>query len=208
MGNFRPQLLVALLFLGIATQSSVWPLPEAGFTPLFSGKDLAGWEGDRTLWLVENGMVVGRSAGIKHNDFLSTTRTFGDFELRLSFHLVGGNGNSGIQFRSKKIPGHVSGYQADIGQKYWGCLYDEARRNKVLVQAPAALEKVLKKDGWNDYVIHAQGDHVQLWVNGLKTVDYNETDPAIERTGIIALQIHSGGPLEVRFKNLRIKELK
>ena len=208
MSNFRPQLLVVFLFLGLATQSSIWPLPEAGFTPLFNGKDLAGWEGDRTLWLVENGMIVGRSAGIKHNDFLSATRTFGDFELRLSFHLVGGNGNSGIQFRSKKIPDHVSGYQADIGQKYWGCLYDEARRNKVLVQAPAALETVLKKDGWNDYVIRAQGDQVQLWVNGLKTVEYYETDPAIERTGIIALQIHSGGPLEVRFKNLRIKELK
>ena len=57
-------------------------------------------------------------------------------------------------------------------------------------------------------MIQALGDHVQLWVNGLKTVDYNETDPAIERTGIIALQIHSGGPLEVRFKNLRIRELK
>ena len=208
MSNFRTQLLVTLLFLAVTTQSSVWPAPEAGFTPLFNGKDLAGWEGDRTLWLVENGMIVGRSAGIKHNDFLSTTRAFGDFELRLSFHLVGGSGNSGIQFRSKKIPDHVSGYQADIGQKYWGCLYDEARRNKVLVQAPAALESVLKKDGWNDYVIRAQGDHIQLWVNKLKTVDYHETDPAIERTGIFALQIHSGGPLEVRFKNLRIKELK
>ena len=68
----------------------------------------------------------------------------------------------------------------DIGQKYWGCLYDEARRNKVLVQAPAALENVLKKDGWNDYVIRAQGDHVQLWVNGAQeTVDDNETDPAM-----------------------------
>ena len=115
-------------------------------------------------------MIVGRSAGIKHNDFFNTTRTFGDFELRLSFHLVGGKGNSGIQFRSKKIPGHVSGYQADIGEKYWGCLYDEARRNKVLVQAPAELDKVLKKEGWNDYVIRAQGDHIQLWVNGLRTV--------------------------------------
>jgi hypothetical protein len=208
MSNSRIQLLVTLLFLAVVNRSSVWPLAEAGFTPLFNGKDLAGWEGDRTLWLVENGMIVGRSAGIKHNDFLSTTRTFADFELRLSFHLIGGNGNSGIQFRSKKIPDHVSGYQADIGQKYWGCLYDEARRNKVLVQAPAALEGVLKKDGWNDYVIRAQGDHVQLWLNELKTVDYHESDPAIERTGIIALQIHSGGPLEVRFKNLRIKQLK
>jgi 3-keto-disaccharide hydrolase len=211
MGIFRQLPLIALLFFPPATNpqaSSSSAVGEAGFVPLFNGKDLTGWEGDRTLWLVENGMIVGRSQGIKNNDFLNTTRTFGDFELRLLFHLIGGKGNSGIQFRSRKIPGHVSGYQADIGEKYWGCLYDEARRDKVLVQAPAELDTVLKKEGWNDYVIRAQGDHIQLWVNGLKTVDYRETDPAIERNGIISLQLHSGGPLEVQFKNLRIKELK
>ena len=69
MSNFRPQLLVVFLFLGLATQSSIWPVPEAGFTPLFNGKDLAGWEGDRTLWLVENGMIVGRSAGSNATTF-------------------------------------------------------------------------------------------------------------------------------------------
>ncbi|PYV13490.1 MAG: DUF1080 domain-containing protein [Acidobacteria bacterium] len=172
---------------------------EAGFKPLFNGRDLTGWEGDRALWLVENGHIVGRSPGIKRNEFLGTTRAYGDFELRLSFRLRDGAGNSGVQFRSKRIPDHVSGFQADIGQKYWGCLYDEARRNKVLVQAPPELDRVLRKEGWNDYVIRAEGD---------QTVDYREADPSIDRTGIIALQIHSGGPMEAEFKDLRIKELR
>jgi len=179
-----------------------------GFTPLFNGRDLTGWEGDRALWLVENGVVVGRSPGIQKNQFLATTRSYGDFELRLSFRLKGGTGNSGIQFRSKRLPDtHVSGFQADIGESYWGCLYDEARRNKVLVQAPESLAPALKKEGWNDYVIRAEGDHIQLWLAGVQTVDYRETDPSIERSGIIALQIHSGPAMEVEFKDLRIREL-
>ena len=179
---------------------------ERGFKPLFNGRDLQGWDGDGKLWLVENREIVGRSPGIKQNEFLVSAAPYGDFELRLEFWLKGGSGNSGIQFRSKRIPNHVSGYQADIGERYWGCLYDEARRNKVLVQAPASLDAVLKKDGWNTYVIRAEGDRVQLWLNGLQTADYRETDAAIERTGILALQIHSGPPMEVRFRNLRIRE--
>ena len=157
---------------------------------------------------MENGHIAGRSPGIKRNEFLATTRAYGDFELRLSFRLKDGAGNSGVQFRSKRIPDHVSGFQADIGEKYWGCLYDEARRNKVLVQAPPELDRVLRKEGWNDYVIRAEGDRIQLWLDGVQTVDYREADPAIDRTGIIALQIHSGGPMEVEFKDLRIKELR
>jgi type 1 glutamine amidotransferase len=178
-----------------------------GFRPIFNGVDLTGWEGDTSHWLVEGGMVVGKSPGIKHNDFLNTTRTYGDFELRLDFHMLDGKGNSGIQFRSRKIPQHVSGYQADIGENYWGCLYDEARRNKVLVPADDALKKVLKKDGWNRYVIRVAGDHVVLKINGVTTVDYREPDAEIAREGIISLQIHSGPPMEIRFKDIRIKEL-
>jgi hypothetical protein len=181
---------------------------ERGFKPIFNGKNLKAWEGDTKLWLVENGEIVGRSPGIKQNEFLVFTTPYGDFELRLEFWLKGGSGNSGIQFRSKRIPNHVSGYQADIGERYWGCLYDEARRNKVLVQAPPALDAVLKKDGWNNYVIRAEGERVQLWLNGLQTADYRETDAAIERSGILALQIHSGPPMEVRFRNLRIRQLR
>jgi hypothetical protein len=183
---------------------------EEGFNSLFNGKDLEGWEGNDKLWKVENGMIVGDSPGIRKNEFLATKKSYGDFELRLEFRLKGGVGNSGVQFRSKRVPDstEVSGYQADLGEKYWGCLYDESRRNKVLVQAPEELHKSLKKDDWNLYVIRAQGDRITLSINGFQTVDYREPDDAISREGIVALQVHSGGPLRVEFRNLRIRELK
>jgi len=202
--------LVVLLDGLIAIPNGLADDKEAGFVPLFNGKDLTGWEGDKSLWKVEDGLLVGDSAGIKRNQFLATTKSFADFELRLEFRLRDGKGNSGVQFRSKRVPNdtEVSGYQADIGEKYWGCLYDESRRNKVLVQAPAELEKVLKLDGWNSYVISAVGDHITLTLNGLKTVDYREPDANIARDGIIAVQVHSGPPLRVEFRNVRIKELK
>jgi hypothetical protein len=183
---------------------------EEGFVSIFDGKTLAGWEGDRDLWKVEGSMIVGdTAAGIKRNEFLATEKRYGDFELRLEFRLRKGEGNSGVQFRSKRVEGssEVSGYQADIGEKYWGCLYDESRRNKILVQAPPDLEKTLPRDGWNHYVIRAQGKHIALSLNGVKTVDYDEEDEAIDRAGIIALQVHAGGPLRVEFRNLRIREL-
>jgi len=201
--------LILSLSLTLAGQAA--PLTvEPGFTPIFNGKDLAGWEGNLKLWKVEDGMIVGDSPGIKQNEFLATEKTYGDFELRLEFRLRGGVGNTGVQFRSKRDPKstEVSGYQADIGEKYWGCLYDEHRRNKVLVQAPPELETRLKKDDWNTYVIRAEGDHIVLHVNDVKTVDYHEPDADIARSGMIAVQVHSGPPLRVEFRNLRIKELK
>jgi hypothetical protein len=181
---------------------------EPGFVPLFDGKTLEGWEGDRKLWKAENGRIVGDSSGIRHNEFLATLKRYSDFELRLEFKLRDGTGNSGIQFRSQRVPDsrEVSGFQADIGEKYWGCLYDESRRNKVLAQAPADLQAALKMDDWNCYAIRAIGNRITLYLNGLKTVDYAESDETIAQSGIIALQVHSGGPLRVEFRNLRIRE--
>ena len=182
---------------------------EKGFKPLFDGKSLQGWEGDQALWHVHNKMIVGKSPGIKRNEFLATKKEYGDFELRLEFRLLEGKGNSGIQFRSRRAPrGHgCIGYQADIGQNYWGCLYDEERRRKVLVQAPPELGDKLRKTGWNSYTIRAEGDRVMLTINGVKTVDYVEKDEEIAQTGIIALQIHSGPAMQIDFRNIRIKEL-
>jgi len=185
------------------------PPLEEGFVPLFDGRTLDGWEGDKKLWKAEDGMIVGDSPGIKQNEFVATKKSYADFELRLDFRLKKGEGNSGVQFRSKRVEGksEVSGYQADIGEAYWGCLYDESRRNKILVQAPPELEKSLHKEGWNQYVIRARGEAITLTLNGVKTVDYREMDDSIAREGIIALQVHAGGPLRVEFRNLRIKEL-
>lgn len=183
---------------------------EPGFTPLFNGKDLSGWDGDFDLWKADDGMIVGDSQGIKHNQFLKTKRSFEDFELRLEFRLKDGVGNSGVQFRSKAVEDstEVSGYQADVGEKYWGCLYDESRRRKVLAQADAKMNDVLKKEDWNEYVIRAEGNRIMLAINGVTTVDYREEDADIPRTGFIALQVHSGPPLRVEFRNIRLKELK
>lgn len=196
-------LLSALLCSTLSAADTEWE-------PLFNGTDLTGWDGDLTLWKVVDGAIVGDSPGIKHNQFLKTKCNYDDFELRLEFRLKDGVGNSGIQFRSKPVENstEVSGYQADIGENYWGCLYDESRRNKVLAQADAKLNDVLKKDDWNEYVIRAEGDHITLTINGVKTVDYREPDADITRTGFIALQVHSGPPLKVEFRKIRIREIK
>jgi len=186
---------------------------EEGFVPLFNGKDLAGWEGDKKLWIVEDGALVGRSPGIPHNDFLATAKEYGDFVLRLEVRLRPDNANSGVQFRSKRVPNshEVSGYQADISAGWWGKLYDESRRNKVLAgPSDETIKKLAKPGEWNAYEIRAVGDRITLKLNGTTTVEFTETEPAekVARRGIFAVQIHGGGPLEVRFRNIRIKELK
>ncbi len=202
---------VAGLLLVLVGTISAGEADEEGFAPLFNGKDLTGWEGNQKLWIVEDGMLVGRSPGIRHNDFLATTRTYGDFILRFQIRLLGGKGNSGVQFRSKRVPKshEVSGYQADVGAGWWGTLYDEARRNRPMARPkPADLKRAIKPKDWNDYEVKAVGDRITLTINGVVMVDYTETDPKIAREGIIAPQVHSGGPLEVQFRNLRIKEVK
>jgi poly(3-hydroxybutyrate) depolymerase/prenyltransferase beta subunit len=186
------------------------PLVEtAGFQPLSGGSDLARWEGDHTLWSARDGMIVGKSSGLNHNDFLATEASYGDFILKFSFRLIGDeNSNSGVQFRSVRVPGHeMSGYQADIGQSYWGALYDESRRNKVLVPASEKALAAVRKDGWNHYVVRAMGDRITLTLNGVMSVDFREPDAAIAREGKIALQIHGGGPMEIQFKDVYVQSL-
>jgi len=205
----REALIAGLVLLAAAALGG--EATEEGFVPLFNGKDLTGWEGNKKLWIVEEGMLIGRSPGIRHNDFLATTKTSGDFILRFQIRLVKGKGNSGVQFRSKRVPNshEVSGYQADIGGGWWGKLYDEARRNRVLAgPSREVIQKALKPKGWNDYEVKAVGNKITLSINGVKLAQYTEADPKIPRTGIIATQIHSGGPMEVQFKNIRIKEVK
>jgi prenyltransferase beta subunit len=183
-------------------------LEPSGFSPLFNEESLAGWEGDSTLWSVREGMLVGKSPGLNHNEFLATRQSYRDFILSLRFRLTNGQGNSGVQFRSVRVPGtEMSGYQADVGENYWGCLYDESRRNRILVKASPEALKALKQDDWNHYVIHAMEDKVNLYLNGVASAVYQEEVPSIARSGLIAVQIHAGGPMEVQFKDVRIREL-
>ncbi|MBK5291010.1 MAG: DUF1080 domain-containing protein [Acidobacteriia bacterium] len=186
---------------------------QEGFRPLFNGKNLDEFIIDTAgLWRVESGgVIIGVSPGLNYNDFLRTRKHYANFILKARFRMTdsSGRGNSGIQFRSKPVEGshEVSGYQADMGQQYWGCLYDESRRKRVLAQASPESLATLQKDGWNEYIITARGNQITLTLNGVTAVDYKETEPGIETTGFIALQLHGGPPLEMRFKDLLIKEL-
>ena len=180
----------------------------AGFVPLFNGHDLSGWEGDSALWSAKDGVLVGDSPGIKQNNFLATEANYADFILKFSVRLAHDSGNSGVQFRSVRVPGtEMSGYQADVGPGWWGSLYDESRRNKTLAAAaPKALDALHKGD-WNHYVIRCMGDEITLSLNGVESVKYKETDPSIARDGRIAVQIHAGGPMKVEFKDIYIQPL-
>ena len=221
-------LLMALLISGAEVHAQ-----EAGFRSLFDGSTFEGWEDHGDLFRIEDGAIVAGTlaARIDANAFLCTTQTFDDFELRLKAKLIGPGDNAGVQFRSRRVPGHheVSGYQADIGSvsrrwfyqvigvedevapeataPVWGSLYDEARRNRYLAWAlPDDVAPVLKKDDWNDMTVRAVGPTIQIWVNGLQTVDYTEHDH-IPQSGVICLQIHSGAPAEAWHKDLVLKEI-
>jgi hypothetical protein len=119
--------------------------------------------------------------------------------------------NSGVQFRSVRLQqpaNEMCGFQVDIGAGYSGCLYDESRRNKFLVQAPAVQIKRLEKPGdWNRYEVRCAGPRIQIVLNGEKTVDYIENDPALPLDGVIGLQMHGGNKAEVSFRNITIEEV-
>jgi hypothetical protein len=211
------QIIIAVLALGLASVSAApkkAKKSEKGFVTIFDGKSFAGWEGDteRTFRIVD-GAVVGGSldAKVPRNEFLSTARRYTNFVLRLEFKLLGKEkANAGIQIRTERIPNHheVIGYQADMGDGWWGSLYDESRRRKVLAKADGKLiEKILKREDWNEYEIRCDGPRIRLSINGRQTVDYTEADSEIPLYGIIALQIHGGPPSEAWYRNVRIKEL-
>lgn len=173
---------------------------------------------------------------LTHNTFLVYTNgEVADFELRLSYRIV--NGNSGIQYRSQVIRQGpfgpiVGGYQADFeaGQQYSGILYEEQGRGilaqrgqKTAIRADgdkakvevtgsvgdsAAIQAGIKHEDWNDYVVIAQGNHLQHFINGKLTVDVTDEMAAkAAKSGVLALQAHAGPPMTVQFKNIRIKTL-
>ena len=190
--------------------------PATKGRPLFDGRTFDGWEGDtKKTFRIEDGAIVGGSlqAPVPRNEFLCTTRPYMNFILRVECKLVG-PGNAGVQFRSQRVPNHheVSGYQADMSAEadggYWGCLYDESRRNRVLV-APdrETIKKALKPNDWNLYEMRCEGPRIRLAVNGVQTVDYTETDEKIQPGGVIGLQIHGGPPSEAWYRNIAIEEL-
>jgi hypothetical protein len=186
--------------------------PQA--TSLFDGKTLDGWEGDPKVWRVVDGVIVGGSMqGNPRNEFLTSTKSYANFVLKLEYKLVGTEGfvNSGVQIRSRRIPkppNEMKGYQADIGAGFSGSLYDESRRNKVLCKAdPELIKKTEKPGDWNSYEIRCEGLRVRLTLNGVQTVDYTEEDLTLEQDGLIGLQMHGNCKAEVSFRNIMIETL-
>jgi putative membrane-bound dehydrogenase-like protein len=185
---------------------------------LFDGKTLDGWDFDPAMWRVEDGVITGGSTTekIKKNDFISTKKAYQNFELKLKIKVSGdpktGMLNSGIQIRSVRAEGGaMSGYQVDCGEGWFGKIYDEHRRNKVIwaptPEQQAALDKAVDVFGWNEYRIRAEGPRIQTWINGVHCMDYTEADPNIALDGVIAPQVHSGGACLVQVKDVTIEEL-
>jgi hypothetical protein len=167
---------------------------------LFDGRTLDGWQGNKACWSVESGEIVGRTNGLERNEFLVSEVELADFKLTVDVKLVEDRGNSGVQFRSKPLAdGDIQGYQADVGPGWWGKLYEEHGRGLVWDHSG---EQFQKRGEWNRYEIEAIGPHVRTWLNGHPCVDLD--DPPGARRGVIALQLHSGGPTEVRFRNLTL----
>lgn len=182
---------------------------EEGFVPLFNGKDFSGWhkEGGQATYEIDGEEIVGK-VGPGANTFLCTDKLYGDFifkcELKLEIP-----GNSGIQFRSEiNDKGKVFGYQMEVDpsdRKWAGGIYDESRRGWLypLTGHPEA-QAAFKVDDWNEYVIEARGPHLKTFVNGVPCADLLD---AMTLEGLIALQVHSGKEGQIRWRNIRIKDL-
>ena len=205
------------LVLFVPSLSALSRLSAAEPTRLFNGTSLSGWEGDPRWWRVEQGALFGgsRSEKIPKNVFLATTRSYRDFDLRLSLRLRGtpntGMINSGIQIRSQRVPDstEMRGYQVDAGDGWWGKLYDESRRNKVIASAAdlAAVNAAVRPNDWNDYRILAEGPRIRTWINGVPAIDFTETDASIPLDGRIGIQIHSGGVATIEVREVILTEL-
>ena len=195
------RLLFAVLLLCPAASA------QEGFRPLFNGKNLDGWDGDPRLWKAVNGEIAGSTEGVtlEGNTFLITKASFSDFILRIQMKLR--NHNSGIQFRSEALPNWVCrGLQADAAEgNWWGSIYDEKGKRGVLVDGwKDKGERLVKPNDWNDYEIFCLGDQIRLKLNGEVTAELKDS---ARLDGVIALQLHRGPPMEVRFRNIRIKTL-
>lgn len=204
---------------------------EEGFREIFNGQDLSGWDGNPKFWSVEDGAITGKTTAenpTNGNTFLIWRQgELDDFELRLTFRIVGGN--SGIQYRSKDLGDWVvGGYQGDFesGDTYSGIVYEERGRGilcergkKVTIDASGArsttdvsdskeLQNAIKKEEWNEYTILAEGGNLTHMINGKVMAQLSDVqDGHAARSGILALQLHAGPPMTVQFKNVRLKRL-
>ncbi len=226
---------VSLTFCLVCAVAAADQPSDADVTVLYGGGDLTGWEGRKDLWSAENGEIVGRTSDdkpIDANTFLIWKGGKPDnFELTAQFKIEGGN--SGIQYRSKVLDQEkfiVGGYQADIdfGNKFAGILYEERLGRGIMANRGESV--TFDKDGekskkrfadsdqlaagihpgkWNDFRVVADGNKLQHFINETMTAEVidKQTGKA-SSAGVIALQLHRGPAMTVRFKNIKIRKLK
>ena len=180
---------------------------DGAWVSLFNGKDLTGWKAHgQERWTVDDGEIHG-VAVTKEYGYLSTEKTYRDFEMKAKFKAEG-TGNSGIFYHSSLDGVDIKGVQVEVDPHpgmHTGGLYESAGRGW-LIQPNDAAEKALVVDGWNEVRAVVRGPHVQTWVNGVPAVDY--TDPSPKYTdGLIALQLHAGGEGKMRFKDIVVREI-
>jgi hypothetical protein len=199
---------VLLVGLTAVAQAS----PEGGWLPLFNGKDLTGWKqnGDEK-WIAEQGTILCESTANKYG-YLTTEGIYRDFDLRLKFKGEAA-GNSGLFLRARITgidPEHgpdIEGMQVEVDPsvgKHTGGLYESGGRGWVTMPAPEG-ERALKPGEWNDLEASVRGNHIVVHLNSVKVTDY--TDASTKFTvGVIGLQIHTGGGVKMRWKNIYIKE--
>jgi hypothetical protein len=228
----RLPLWFALLVAGLGLCLGTLPAadsPDEGFVNLFDGKTLDGWvpRGGKAKYRAEDGQIIGTAAPKTANSFLCTKKDYGDFILELEFKVDPGL-NSGVQIRSecfdepKKLTidgktinvaaGRVHGYQVEIdpSERAWtGGIYDEGRRGWLQdLKNNEPARKAFKQNEWNKFHIECRGDSIKTSLNGVPAADLHD---GLTPAGFIGLQVHAvkeDKPLEVRFRNLWIKELK
>jgi len=174
-----------------------------GYELLFNGKDLTGWTGAPECWSVEAGELVGRADRLHRSEFLTTKAEYGDFVFCCSVCLPDGQGSGGIVFRGRRLAdGSVQGYEAGIGSGRYGTLSEEGDRSGVLV------EGVVLPDGWNEIVVRATGPRLTLTLNGLTTARYEQKAvDALPARGPVSLELRAKARTEVRFRDIRIRQL-
>jgi hypothetical protein len=194
-------LLIVVLGTGYASGAEKWK-------SLFNGKNLKGWNVHGTeKWYVEDGLLVCESGPDKEYGYLSTKKYYDDFELELEF-LQEADGNSGVFFRSTFEGTKVSGWQVEVAppNRDTGGIYESYGRGW-LVRIPDEKENILKMGEWNKLRIRVVGGRVTTWLNGQQMVDI-EDEKIAQGKGAIALQIHDGGGIKVKWRNMKIRELK
>ena len=194
------KLLVLCLFYSLLTTAQ-------NKVSLFNGKDLTGWTIHGTeKWFVENSELICESGPDKQYGYLSTNKTYKSFELTLEFKQEA-NGNSGVFFRSSIDGVKISGWQCEVApvNHHTGGIYESYGRGW-LIQPDSTHEKYLKTGKWNKMKLKVVGDEVTTWLNGHQMI-YIKDEKIGAGNGFIALQIHDGGGIKVRWKKIIIKEM-